>query len=95
MALGLLCSGYCPVAAIAEGRIFGLLAVAQPYFAIFFGSKSHAFPGLLLFAVFLVPGLFVLSVAEGLLAAEAACAPCVALAGFYLHGGWFALGGDW
>ena len=81
------------VAAIAERRIFGLLAIAQPYFFCFFGSKLQAYKMLLQFAVgVFCPASFVATIAEGLFFAEAAGTPGIGFTGFHLYSGGFAFG---
>jgi len=80
------------VRAVAKRRVFGMLALAKPYFFIFFGSKAQAYIRLYGFAVFFVPGGFVAAIAKRLFLAQPTGTPGIGFACFYLHSLGFGFG---
>jgi hypothetical protein len=73
------------VRAIAKRRILGLLAIAEPNFAIFFSSKFQAFESSILDG-------FVLAIAQRLFVAEATSAPSIGFAFFNSECCWTCFG---
>ena len=73
------------MATITKWRRLGLLALAKPYFLLFFKSYLKACIGIAFY-------LLVFTIAEGLLLAESAGTPCIGLSCFHFDTAGFSFG---